>query len=111
MSIKPEPFGKYAVENKLPLPGKRMVLWTKELEDRYFSKSSKRPGLFGLRKDYEQFTAIVSFSNVVYSTDRTKAVCYFGEVSDGETGAGYLIFLENTGDTWLVAGSQMLWIA
>ena len=107
-SVKPEQYGKYTVENKLPLPGKQMVLWTDELEDRYFGKSGKRTGFFGLREAYKQFAAIISFSNVVYSTDRTKAVCYFGEVSDGESGAGYLVFLEKTGDGWLIAGSQML---
>lgn len=111
MSVTAEQFGKYTVENKLQLPSKRMVLWTEESKDRYFGERGKRTGFFGLREAYKQFTAIISFSNVVYSTDRTKAVCYFGEVSDGESGAGYLVFLEKTADRWLIAGSQMIWIA
>lgn len=111
MSVRPDQFEKYTVANKLKLPSKQIFLWTKEFDSFYFNKTVQRPGYFGLRRDYKNFAAIVGFSNVVYSTDGKKAVCYFSAVSDGDTGAGYVVFLEKEAQTWLMVGSQMIWIA
>ncbi|GAB3559120.1 hypothetical protein [Spirosoma fluminis] len=86
-------------------------MFTQALSDYYFGKNGEGRGFFGLRRDYKNFATIVEFSKVTYSTNGTKAVCYSSEVSDGEAGAGYIVFLEKRSKTWLVIGSEMIWIS
>ena len=96
---------------KLPkTTGCRAKFWTPALRKYYFAKDSPRPGYYGIQRDYKNFVAIVSFSQVAYSSDGQKALCYYSEVSDGLAGSGSLIFLEKKNGRWQVVDSLMLWI-
>lgn len=57
-------------------------------------RTSSRSGFFRLQHYHKRFAGVVSYSQVVYSTDGQKAVCYYSRVSGVEAGAGWLVFVE-----------------
>ena len=109
-SIDTTQFGRYEIKNQLTLKCHKTKTWSPEMDDYYFGKETARyRDYYALRKDYEDFWGIISFSKVVYSTDQTKALCYYSKVSDGRAGAGYIVFLERKEENWKVVGATELW--
>ncbi|GAB4050702.1 hypothetical protein [Spirosoma litoris] len=105
-------FTNYEIKHPLELACRKNELWTAQQDDYYFSKENHRSrGFYALRNDYKNFGSLISLSKVAYSADQQKALCYYSELSDGRSGAGYLVFLERKKDTWKVVGSARLWIS
>ncbi|MBO0933740.1 hypothetical protein [Fibrella aquatilis] len=91
---------------------RKPVRWTNEQMDYYFKdENSRLRGYEAIRKDFPSFGAFIHFSRVAFSSDDTKAVCYFSETSDSLAGAGYLVFLEKKNGKWGVIDYTMLWIS
>ena len=117
-SVNTTQFTQYELKQLPQFACRQSAWWTDELQERYFGiekvagkSRMKGSGYGGLRTDYKTFGGIMSFSKVAYSLDGTKAFCYHSETSDGEAGAGYVVFLEKKGTVWRVVGSAMLWIS
>ncbi|GAB3492769.1 hypothetical protein GCM10027341_07260 [Spirosoma knui] len=110
-SVSPSQFTQYSISNRLKPRCREVAIWTTEMNKVYFGKNAPKQGYYGLRKDYQNFDSIISFSKVVYSIDGGKALCYFSEVSDGLAGAGYVVLLEKGQNVWNVVSYFMLWIS
>lgn len=111
-SIDTSAFTKHTLTRPIKAQCQQTQLWTDAQNAYYFSEqTAPQRGYDALQKDYENFGAIVSFSKVAYSNDRSKAVCYYASVRDGLAGSGYILFLERSGTSWKIAGRAMLWIA
>lgn len=112
-SVDSTQFVSYAVDAKQigPLACRKSVQWTAELQEKYFGPKGQGPGYFAIRRDYLSFVSLINFSKVAYSTDQNRAFCCFSEASDGENGAGYVVFLERRGSYWQVVATMMLWIS
>lgn len=104
-------FARYAVRKRLTFKCRRFAWWTPKRTRYYFGASRLNRGYSALRKRYRKFAGIVSFSKVVYSADRTKAVLYYSQTSDYEAGSGTIVFLERKNNRWEVVGSRGLWIS
>lgn len=90
-----------------PLACRKAEQWTAVLDEKYFGLTHK--GLYEVRRDYHAFVSLIAFSRVAYSTDRTKAFCYFSEVKGALAGEGLLVFLEKQGGYWRVVALKSLW--
>jgi|SRR5919202_3890321 hypothetical protein len=103
MSIEVGRFKKYAVDNKFSSKTKQTALFNR--------KTNQSNRFVSLRKDHRNLAATVSISNVAYSLDKTKALCYFSNAIDEEARAGYIVFLEKRADTWFIVNKHLLWIS
>lgn len=111
-SVDSSSFRRHTISHTIDAQCQQTTLWTDEQQQYYFGKETYlQRGFNALRNDYDPFGGIVRFSKVAYSSDATKAICYYSQVSDGKAGAGYLLFLSKWGNNWKIIGKAMLWIA
>lgn len=92
-----------------PLACRKAVQWTEKMNDTYLGLAGA--GFNGIRQDYYAFVGLVVFSNVVYSADGLKAICYYAKMTNERSGEGRVIFLERGGSFWQVVASRIMWVS
>ncbi|MEZ0541313.1 hypothetical protein [Fibrella arboris] len=103
-------FTSYLLSRLPVLACRQSAWWTPAKRAYYFNRQGSR-GYYELQKDYPTFGGLIQFSKVAYSSDGTKATCYYSESNESENGAGYVIFLEAKEGKWQLVYSVMLWIS
>ncbi|MBO0935706.1 hypothetical protein J2I47_04010 [Fibrella sp. HMF5335] len=111
-SIDGSQFTRYELKKRLRFACQETLLWTNDKRAYYFgSENWAARGYEALRKDYPDFRSIIQFSKVAFSSDDTKAVCYYSEVSGSFSGEGFLVFLEKKDGKWGVMAKTSLWVS
>ncbi|WP_144051595.1 hypothetical protein [Fibrisoma limi] len=77
----------------------------------FLPRRSDQQSFLDLQATYKNLEKLIYLSQVVYSPDRTKAICFYSETSTSDGGSGSCFLLEKRNSIWFIKKRISLWLS